>query len=98
MNDIDGKSPEHDSFHNRGHMTPGMPCGGYHCLAVFPGDDVHQWIDDDLTALCPRCGIDAVVPGLTDTATLRDPHEHAPGQSSEPSASEWDVASHASDR
>jgi hypothetical protein len=29
-----------------------------------------------LTALCPRCGIDSILPGVTDSATLAALHRH----------------------
>ncbi len=36
-------------------------CGCFYCLAVFSPSEVADWTDDGDTALCPRCGIDAVV-------------------------------------
>ena len=36
-------------------------CGCFHCLAIFPPSSIDEWTDDDETALCPRCGIDAVI-------------------------------------
>ena len=37
-------------------------CGCFHCLGLFPAERVIAWTDDGGTALCPRCGMDAVVP------------------------------------
>ena len=37
-------------------------CGCYHCLATFKPSKIKEWVDDGSTALCPECGIDAVVP------------------------------------
>jgi predicted RNA-binding Zn-ribbon protein involved in translation (DUF1610 family) len=37
-------------------------CGCFYCLAFFDAGDVVEWIDDNQTALCPRCGIDSVLP------------------------------------
>lgn len=44
-------------------------CGCFYCLAQFDPSEIIDWIDpasDDLqsgnTALCPRCGIDSVIP------------------------------------
>jgi hypothetical protein len=48
--------------------------GCFHCGAIFAPADIVQWIDEPpaansgkvtdagVTALCPRCGIDAVLP------------------------------------
>ncbi len=37
-------------------------CGCFHCLSLFRADQVTAWTDEGETALCPRCGMDAVVP------------------------------------
>ena len=36
-------------------------CGCFDCLASFQPGTITEWVDDDQTALCPRCGIDAVI-------------------------------------
>lgn len=36
-------------------------CGCFHCLALFPPSAVKTWIDTGQTALCPHCGMDAVL-------------------------------------
>ena len=36
-------------------------CGCFYCRSIFPSAEVAEWCDDDQTALCPRCGIDAVI-------------------------------------
>ncbi|MBI5058692.1 cytoplasmic protein [candidate division KSB1 bacterium] len=38
-------------------------CACFHCLAVFSRREIQKWSDSGQTALCPRCGIDAVLPG-----------------------------------
>ncbi|XYD08383.1 cytoplasmic protein [Methylobacterium sp. NMS12] len=40
-------------------------CGCFFCLEVFAPDEIAGWIADDGTALCPRCGIDAVIGDLS---------------------------------
>lgn len=51
----------------------GGRCGCFHCLAVFDGSEVTRWIDrrklalagetyERNTAMCPRCGLDMVLP------------------------------------
>ena len=100
MNDTDGTSLAEGSRHHRERMTPMIPCGCFHCQAVFSADGIRDWIDDGQTALCPRCGVDAVLPDVTGTATLRALHDERFGSSYQPSAAEWDsaaaVPSHAS--
>lgn len=55
-------------------------CGCFYCCAQFSPEEVTDWVDpmsDDMqvgtTALCPRCGIDSVIPLASgmDTAFLR---------------------------
>lgn len=46
-------------------------CGCFYCGAIFPSAEIDLWCDDaeegvsgtrGTTALCPRCGIDSVLP------------------------------------
>lgn len=48
---------------NRAILAEGGPCGCFYCLSVFEASEVRDWVWDGSTALCPRCGIDAVLPG-----------------------------------
>lgn len=42
-------------------------CGCFYCLRTFEPDDIEEWIIDDNpidrkgTAICPYCGVDAVI-------------------------------------
>lgn len=39
-------------------------CGCFHCLHIFAPADIEDWWDEPghgTTAVCPRCGIDAVI-------------------------------------
>ena len=47
-----------------------MLCGCFSCLHVFPSEEVFDWIDDGETPLCPTCGMETVMPGITDPAEL----------------------------
>lgn len=69
---------------NRGALGGG--CGCFHCLGQFRAERVTAWTDDGQTALCPLCGMDAVVPaealqlGLAELEALKrrwfkPPHE-----------------------
>ncbi len=50
------------SFKNRVAIAAGERCGCFHCCAEFASGEIAEWADDGMTALCPRCGIDAVIP------------------------------------
>lgn len=39
-------------------------CGCFHCESFFAPGEIEAWVDDLSTALCPRCGIDAVLPDV----------------------------------
>lgn len=47
-----------------------MECGCCCCLQIFPATEVIDWIDDGDTPLCPHCGMDAVLEGVTDLGEL----------------------------
>ena len=36
-------------------------CGCFHCKKTFLPTEIKEWVDDDDTALCPKCGIDSVL-------------------------------------
>lgn len=59
---------------NRNEIARSANCGCFYCVATFAPSEIHEWVDvhDGLeegparlgekgTALCPRCGIDAVL-------------------------------------
>ena len=49
------------SAHHRVELKASARCGCFYCLETFVPTDVVDWIDDQQTALCPRCGIDSVI-------------------------------------
>jgi 8-oxo-dGTP diphosphatase len=56
---------KHSSGH-RQEIGESKVCGCFSCLAMFVIRSIFQWIDEDKdgmgqTALCPNCGIDAVI-------------------------------------
>lgn len=70
--DLD-RAHRHSAGH-RAELLASERCGCFHCLAVFSPQAIDEWIDaaDDAdadsddnevgtTALCPACGIDAVI-------------------------------------
>lgn len=42
-------------------LRGGETCGCFHCLAVFAPSEIVEWVDEETTALCPRCGVDSVI-------------------------------------
>ena len=43
-----------------------------HCFAIYPPADITLWTDHEQSAVCPHCGVDAVVgfDGSVDTQWL----------------------------
>lgn len=37
-------------------------CGCFYCVTTFKPEHIVEWCDSGETALCPRCGIDSVLP------------------------------------
>ena len=50
----------HASNHRR-EIEASTRAGCFYCLAVFPARQVRTWVDGGETAICPRCGVDAVL-------------------------------------
>jgi len=50
------------SYKCRGQIGPLTMCGCYYCLKTFLGREIKEWVDGEKTPLCPKCGIDSVVP------------------------------------
>ena len=62
------------SSHHRDLLVKSDRAGCFHCGAVFSPSEISEWIDGDehsgrggegVTALCPKCGIDAVLPSAS---------------------------------
>jgi hypothetical protein len=51
---------KHASRHRAELQTSGA-CGCFFCFRQFGFAEIAHWIDGNQTALCPRCGIDAVI-------------------------------------
>jgi len=62
------------SFRNRASIAVARACGCFYCLAVFSPADITAWVGHEQTALCPHCGIDSVLPDVTDEPSLRALH------------------------
>lgn len=46
---------------NKSELEKSKKCGCFYCLRIFSPKKVDQFIDSGKTALCPFCGIDAVI-------------------------------------
>ncbi len=55
-------------------------CACFHCFEAFSPSEIQDWIDDGQTALCPKCGVDSVLPSAAgyplDYDFLMEIHEH----------------------
>lgn len=49
------------SIFNRQQILASDLCGCFYCLSTFLSSEISNWVDRDLTPLCPRCGIDSVI-------------------------------------
>jgi len=66
MNKQELERAQGHSVNNRKELERSRICGCYHCESVFPPGSVLRWVDKsrteaEWTALCPQCGIDAVI-------------------------------------
>lgn len=50
------------SLNNRTQVVKSNKCGCYYCCSIFNAEDVIFFVDEGTTALCPKCGVDAVIP------------------------------------
>ena len=50
---------------NREEILTGNVCRCIFCLSAYPPSEIDEWIDevsqDEITAICPICGIDSVL-------------------------------------
>lgn len=57
----------HDAArYNRNMLESDSKCGCFHCLRVYSPSEIWEWIpetdeDEEVTALCPHCGISSVI-------------------------------------
>jgi hypothetical protein len=63
------------SFKNKELIETSDECSCYHCLKTFKKKEIKHWVDDDQTALCPKCGIDSVLNFVPDMLSLNKVRE-----------------------
>jgi hypothetical protein len=70
---------EHASRH-RAELEASARCACFFCFRSFATADIKAWIDGDTTALCPGCGVDAVLGDAAEHSIsdgfLRRMHQH----------------------
>lgn len=49
------------TMRNRTEIDASQTCGCISCCGIYPASEVVDYIDGGETALCPECGIDAVI-------------------------------------
>ena len=49
------------SLRNRAEIEKSEKCGCFSCVEIFDASEVQSWADNNETAVCPYCGIDAVI-------------------------------------
>lgn len=59
-----------ESIHNREKITKSYMCGCFHCVKIFKTSEITKWTDKskgkgDYTAICPYCGVDAILPEIS---------------------------------
>lgn len=52
---------------NRALITEAKSAYCTHCRMFLEPEDITEWIDDDSTAVCPECHVDAVLPDMNPT-------------------------------
>lgn len=80
---------------HRAEIESSRLCGCFHCLATFAPEEIVEWCDEgEVTAICPRCDIDAVLGDASsygiDAEFLDAMHEHWFEQTIGPGDPRWD--------
>jgi hypothetical protein len=67
-------------INHRSELEQSTLCGCFYCLSTFPPSEIVEWIDDDQTALCPKCPVDSVIGSASGypitTEFLKRMHDH----------------------
>ena len=46
---------------NKEQLMSDRVCGCFYCLSIYDPKEIHAWIDNGTTGLCPHCGVDAIL-------------------------------------
>ena len=57
------KAAHKASYANKKRLSVLQKCGCFYCMKLFSSEEIEDWSVDqpDWTAVCPYCGIDAVI-------------------------------------
>jgi hypothetical protein len=58
------------SRHNRGLLASESSCGCFFCKSFYSTSEIVDWCDKGMTAICPRCAVDSVIPASLGDGTL----------------------------
>lgn len=79
----DPVSEHEQSSNHREAVLAARVVGCFYCRRIYDPAEIAEWVDEDAagvgcTAVCPRCGIDAVIPARdgVDVAFLETMHRH----------------------
>ena len=50
----------HSTSHHE-EITNSKVCGCFYCETTFSSTEIQKWTDEESSAICPKCGIDAVI-------------------------------------
>ncbi len=62
-----------------GALPADAPVTCVYCRSILPFSTICGWTDGGDTPICPRCGIDFIVPGTMGAEALAEAHEAAFG-------------------
>jgi Zn finger protein HypA/HybF involved in hydrogenase expression len=48
--------------HNKELIEKSDKCYCFHCKSVFESGEIERYLNEETTAICPKCGIDSVIP------------------------------------
>ena len=49
------------SRNNKTALQHDSVCGCYFCMKIFPTHEIEEYCDEESTAICPHCNVDAVI-------------------------------------
>lgn len=61
MTDEELRAAHKRSFRNKSCIETSVLVGCFYCKRIYAATHVLEWVRTDETALCPKCGIDAVI-------------------------------------
>jgi len=64
------------SSYHRDKLERNDVCSCFYCCKQSDPSDIKEWCDGGETALCPRCGIDSVIPGDIKLEVLKEMYEY----------------------